>query len=182
MRTLTLDDSALVINGKKIFQRLVLDQGFYPDGIYTAPTDEALRGDIELSMAMGFNGARLHQKVFEQRFLYWADRLGYLCWGEMPSWGIDPSRPHTMTIFLREWLEVVARDFNAPCIVSSGIRCKSHNQKVGGVADSRHLSGKAMDFRIQGKTALETLSLVQKLPGVRYAYAIDRNYVHMDVK
>ena len=78
--------------------------------------------------------------------------------------------------------DTVRAHFNAPCIVSSGIRCKSHNQKVGGVADSRHLSGKAMDFRIQGKTALETLSLVQKLPGVRYAYAIDRNYVHMDVK
>lgn len=78
--------------------------------------------------------------------------------------------------------DTVRSHFNAPCIVSSGIRCKSHNQKVGGVADSRHLSGKAMDFRIKGKTALETLSFVQSLPGVRYAYAIDKNYVHMDVK
>ena len=55
--------------------------------------------------------------MFEQRFLYWADKLGYLCWGEMPSWGIDPARPHTMSIFLGEWLEAVNRDFNAPCIV-----------------------------------------------------------------
>ena len=117
LRTISFDGKKCLLNGKSVFQRLILDQGFYPDGIYTAPTDEALRRDIELSMAMGFNGARLHQKVFEQRFLYWADKLGYLCWGEMPSWGIDPSRPHTMTIFLREWLEVVARDFNAPCIV-----------------------------------------------------------------
>ena len=117
LRTVSLDGKHCLLNGKPVFQRLVLDQGFYPDGIYTAPTDEALRRDIELSMAMGFNGARLHQKVFEQRFLYWADRLGYLCWGEMASWGIDPAQPHTMSVFLREWLEVVARDFNAPCIV-----------------------------------------------------------------
>ena len=117
LRTISFDGKKCLINGKPVFQRLVLDQGFYPDGVYTAPTDDALRGDIELSMAMGFNGARLHQKVFEQRFLYWADKLGYLCWGEMASWGIDPSRPHTMSIFLREWLEVVERDFNAPCII-----------------------------------------------------------------
>ena len=117
LRTISFDGKKCLINGKPVFQRLVLDQGFYPDGIYTAPTDDALRGDIELSMAVGFNGARLHQKVFEQRFLYWADKLGYICWGEMPSWGIDPSKPHTMGIFMREWLEIVDRDFNAPSIV-----------------------------------------------------------------
>lgn len=117
LRTISFAGKKCLINGKPVFQRLILDQGFYPDGIYTAPTDDTLRRDIEMSMAMGFNGARLHQKVFEQRFLYWADKLGYLCWGEMPSWGIDPARPHTMTIFLREWLEVIERDFNAPCIV-----------------------------------------------------------------
>lgn len=117
LRTISFDGKKCLINGRPVFQRLILDQGFYPDGVYTAPTDEALKHDIELSMAMGFNGARLHQKVFEQRFLYWADKLGYICWGEMPSWGIEPSHPHTMTIFLREWLEVVERDFNAPCIV-----------------------------------------------------------------
>ena len=117
LRTISFDGKKCLINGKPVFQRLILDQGFYPDGIYTAPTDEALKHDIEMSMAMGFNGARLHQKVFEQRFLYWADKLGYICWGEMPSWGIEPSRAHTMTIFLREWLEVVERDFNAPSIV-----------------------------------------------------------------
>ena len=117
LRTISFDGKKCLINGKPVFQRLILDQGFYPDGIYTAASDEKLRGDIEMSMAMGFNGARLHQKVFEQRFLYWADKLGYICWGEMPSWGINPARPHTMSIFLREWLEVVDRDFNSPSIV-----------------------------------------------------------------
>ncbi len=117
LRTISLDGKKCLINGKPVFQRLVLDQGFYPDGIWTAPSDDALRGDIEKSIAMGFNGARLHQKVFEQRFLYWADKLGYLCWGEMGNWGVEPSNPPVMGIFLREWLEVVARDFNSPCII-----------------------------------------------------------------
>ena len=117
LRSICLDGNICRINGRPVFQRLVLDQGFYPDGIWTAPSDDALRADIERAMAMGFNGARLHQKVFEQRFLYWADRLGYLCWGEMGNWGIDPAKPHTMGIFLREWLEVVARDYNSPSII-----------------------------------------------------------------
>ena len=117
LRTISFDGMKCLINGKPVFQRLILDQGFFMDGIYTAPTDEDLKGDIERSMAMGFNGARLHQKVFEQRFLYWADKLGYICWGEMPSWGIDPAKPTTLPIFLREWMEVVKRDFNSPAIV-----------------------------------------------------------------
>ena len=78
--------------------------------------------------------------------------------------------------------DTVRGHFGAPCIVSSGIRCEKHNKAVGGVASSRHLSGKAMDFSIKGKTAIETLAYVQQLPAVRYAYAIDKNYVHMDVK
>ena len=76
----------------------------------------------------------------------------------------------------------VRAHFNSPCIVSSGVRCEAHNKKVGGVANSRHLTGKAMDFSIRGKTAVEVLAAVQKFPAVRYAYAIDKNYVHMDVK
>jgi beta-glucuronidase len=64
------------VNGKAVFQRLVLDQGYWPESLMTAPDEAALVKDIELSMAAGFNGARLHQKVFEERFLYHADRLG----------------------------------------------------------------------------------------------------------
>ncbi len=143
LRTISFDGMKCLINGKPVFQRLVLDQGFYPDGIYTAPSDDALRGDIELSMAMGFNGARLHQKVFEQRFLYWADRLGYLCWGEMANWGIDPAKPHTMGIFLREWLEVVDRDFNAPCIVGW---CP-YNETWGEDGDGLHRLTMQMTYR-----------------------------------
>lgn len=117
IRSLLWQDGKMLLNGKPVFQRLVLDQGFYPDGIYTAPSDEALRRDIELSMAAGFNGARLHQKVFEERFLYWADKLGYLVWGEQGSWGLDHSRPESVLHFLPEWMEIVQRDISHPAIV-----------------------------------------------------------------
>lgn len=117
LRDVRIAGKRVLINNRSVFQRLILDQGFYPDGIYTAPSDEALRRDIELSMAMGFNGARLHQKVFEERFLCWADRLGYLVWGEFPSWGIDTAHPQALERFLPEWVEVVERDFNHPSII-----------------------------------------------------------------
>ena len=112
-----IEGSAFRINGRKVFQRLVLDQGFYPDGIYTAPTDEALRRDIELSMEAGFNGARLHQKVFEERFHNRADRLGYLVWGEFPSWGIDIDTPGGLAATAQEWTEIVLRDRNHPSLI-----------------------------------------------------------------
>jgi beta-galactosidase/beta-glucuronidase len=117
LRSIYLDDMAFRINGKSVFQRLVLDQGFYPDGIYTAPTDEDLRKDIEISQGLGFNGARLHEKIFEPRFLYWADRLGYLVWGEHANWGLDISTSKGLEQFLPEWLEAVERDFNHPAII-----------------------------------------------------------------
>lgn len=117
MREVKLDGPRFLINQKSVFQRLVLDQGFYPDGIYTAPSDEALVNDIKLSMAAGFNGARLHEKVFEARFLYHCDRLGYLTWGEAPNWGLDHSAYTSFEAFLPEWLEIVERDFNHPSII-----------------------------------------------------------------
>lgn len=117
MRKVSIDGNAVLLNDKPVFQRLVLDQGFYPDGIWTAPSDEALRRDIELSMAAGFNGARLHQKVFEPRFLYWADKLGYLVWGEYPSYGANYAEPVVNTPILQEWVEVITRDRNHPSII-----------------------------------------------------------------
>ena len=117
LRNVALDGYKFLINGKSVFQRLVLDQGFYKDGIYTAKDDEELRRDIELSMSLGFNGARLHQKVFEPRFLYWCDKLGYIVWGEYASWGFDHSNPKSVYIFLSEWGEAVERDFNHPSII-----------------------------------------------------------------
>ena len=117
MRTVAINREGMFINGRYVYGRFVLDQGFYPDGIYTAPTDEALIADIENSMRLGFNGARLHQKVFEPRFLYHADRLGYLVWGEMPNWGWDHVDGANIYGFLPEWLEAMDRDMMHPSIV-----------------------------------------------------------------
>lgn len=107
----------VLLNNKVRFLRLVLDQGYYPDGIYTAPSDDALRRDIELAKNMGFDGARLHQKVFEPRFLYWADRLGYLVAGEFPDWGADLSNASARDALLDEWISIIRRDFNHPSII-----------------------------------------------------------------
>lgn len=116
-REIRVEGPAILINGKRVFQRLILDQGFYPDGIWTAPSDAALKGDIELSMAAGFNGARLHEKVFEPRFLYWADKLGYLVWGEFPNWGLNYKDKRIEKPMRDEWAEIVKRDRNHPSVV-----------------------------------------------------------------
>jgi beta-galactosidase/beta-glucuronidase len=118
LRKVHIEGNRLFLNNAPLYLRLVLDQGFYPDGIWTAPSDAALRRDIELALRAGFNGARLHQKVFEERFHYWADRLGYLTWGESPSWGMDIKNPLAARNFLSEWREVVVRDRNHPSIIA----------------------------------------------------------------
>lgn len=118
LRDITLHDGRFHINGKSVYLRFVLDQGFYPDGIWTAPTDDALRRDIQLSMAAGFNGARLHQKVFESRYHYWADRLGYLTWSEWPSWGLDYTDYSSARAFQTEVRDVVMDLRNHPSIIA----------------------------------------------------------------
>jgi beta-galactosidase/beta-glucuronidase len=121
LRSVTVDGTAVLLNGRRVFQRLVLDQGWYPEGLMTAPGDQDLVRDIELALAAGFNGARLHQKVFEERFLYHADRLGYLVWGEFGDWGAKVGGWHERQVptasFITEWLEVVERDYNHPSII-----------------------------------------------------------------
>lgn len=122
LRSIAIQGKKVLINGKSVFQRQVLDQGYYPDGILTAPSDEALIRDIELSMAVGFNSARLHQKVFEERFLYHADRLGYLVWGEFCDWGAGgygPTHDHQKqsATFITQWVEEMERDYSHPSII-----------------------------------------------------------------
>lgn len=117
LRNIWFDGYKFMLNGKSVFQRLVLDQGFYPDGIYTAPSDAELLNDIRRSMACGFNGARLHEKVFEERFLYHCDKEGYLVWGEYANWGLDHTKPEAIYSFLPEWLSEIDRDFNHPAII-----------------------------------------------------------------
>ena len=118
MRKVHTANGRFYLNNQPYFQRLVLDQGFYPEGIWTAPTDEALKNDIVLGKEAGFNGARLHQKVFEERYYYWADKLGYITWGESASWMLDVNRELAARNFLSEWSEVVVRDRNHPSLVT----------------------------------------------------------------
>src|SRR5205814_4838911 len=94
----------------------VLDQGYFPGGLLTAPSDAALRRDIRLAQAFGFNGARKHQKVEDPRWLHWADRLGFLAWGEMPNAHAPTAEAERMT--RAEWTEVVRRDEGHPCVVA----------------------------------------------------------------
>lgn len=116
MRDVTFDGKTFLLNGKKIFLRMILDQGFYPDGIYTAKTEENLINDIKLSQKAGFNGARLHQKVFEERFLYHCDKMGYLVFAEFPDAGIDKQEEHYLAV-AREWTEEMVRDYSHPSII-----------------------------------------------------------------
>ncbi|GAB2582005.1 glycoside hydrolase family 2 [Streptomyces capparidis] len=122
LRSVAIDGKAVLLNGRAVFQRLVLDQGWYPDGLMTAPSDEALVRDITLAMRAGFNGARLHQKVFEERFLHHADRLGYLVWGEFGDWGCSGQGPEgdnqrPTASYTAQWLEAVERDYSHPSII-----------------------------------------------------------------
>ncbi len=117
MRKVAINGYAIEINDKPVYQRLVLDQGFYADSIITAPDIETLEKDILLSKKVGFNGARLHMKVFEPYTLYYADKLGYLCWGEFANWGLDDSHVGYLNAFIPGWLEAVERDYSSPALV-----------------------------------------------------------------
>ena len=116
IRGLALSRKGLMLNGRPYYQRLVLDQGFWPEGRYTAPSDAALRRDIELAKEAGFNGCRKHMKVEEARFLYWADKLGFLVWGEFPAPYVFNAEAHRN--FLLEWPQAVERDRMHPSIAA----------------------------------------------------------------
>ena len=107
---------SFMLNGRPYFLRLVLDQGYWPESGATPPDDDAIRRDVELAKAMGFNGVRKHQKLEDPRYLYWADRLGLLVWEEMPS----AYRYNTRSIerITSEWKDALKRDVSHPCIVA----------------------------------------------------------------
>lgn len=116
LRSVGVDEYRFLLNGRPYHMRLVLDQGYWPDGGLTAPDDAALRRDVELAKAMGFNGVRKHQKIEDPRYLYWADRLGLLVWEEMPSaYRFTTASVERLT---REWIEALRRDVSHPCIVA----------------------------------------------------------------
>lgn len=116
LRSVQARDGFFQLNGRPYPLRLVLDQGYWTDGLMTAPSGEALRRDVELAKAMGFNGVRKHQKIEDPRYLYWADTLGLLVWEELPS--AYAFGPDTVARLTRTWLEVIERDYNHPSIVT----------------------------------------------------------------
>ena len=141
MRSIEVKKNKIYLNGKKLYQRLVLDQGFYPNGIWTAPSDKDLKNDIILSMKAGFNGARLHEKVFEDRFHYWADKLGYITWAEFPNWGMNENAKASETYFLREWPRIVNYLKNHPSIITwtpfnetNTLECNAQHKKLMRIA------------------------------------------------
>jgi beta-galactosidase/beta-glucuronidase len=116
LRGIELRDGQFLLNGKPTYMKMVLDQGFWPDGYLIAPSDEALQTDIGWIKRFGFNGVRKHQKIEDPRWLYWCDRLGLLVWEEMPNareWS-----PKAEELLSAEWQDAVRRDFNHPCIVA----------------------------------------------------------------
>lgn len=116
LRSFAIDGERLLMNGWPIRLRMVLDQGYWPEGGLTAPEPSALRRDVELARAMGFNAVRKHQKIEDPRYLYWADRLGLLVWEEMPSAYRFTAR--SVKRLMQEWMEVIDRDFSHPCIIT----------------------------------------------------------------
>jgi beta-galactosidase/beta-glucuronidase len=115
LRSAHINRDRFMLNGRPYFLRLVLDQGYWADTLLTAPSDDALRRDVELAKEMGFNGVRKHQKIENPRYLYWADKLGLLVWEEMPS--AYRFTPTAVKRLVREWAEVIERDYNHPCII-----------------------------------------------------------------
>nr|WP_314622821.1 glycoside hydrolase family 2 TIM barrel-domain containing protein [uncultured Noviherbaspirillum sp.] len=115
MRSVAISRDRFMLNGRPYHLRLVLDQGYWDDSLMTAPSDDALRRDVELAKEMGFNGVRKHQKIEDPRYLYWADRLGLMVWEEMPSAYRFTNK--AITRMVQEWTEVIDRDYSHPCIV-----------------------------------------------------------------
>lgn len=116
LREVSVQGDRVLLNGRAYPLRLVLDQGYWPDSGMTPPDDEAIRRDVELAKAMGFNGVRKHQKIEDPRYLYWADRFGLLVWEEMPSAYRFTSR--SISRMKAEWEAVIERDYSHPCIMA----------------------------------------------------------------
>jgi beta-galactosidase/beta-glucuronidase len=116
LRTLAIQGDRIVLNGRPYHLRMVLDQGYWPQTGLTAPDDDALRQDVELAKAMGFNGVRKHQKIEDPRYLHWADVLGLLVWEEMPSAYRFTKR--SIQRLTREWMDAIRRDYSHPCIIA----------------------------------------------------------------
>ncbi len=116
LRDICIENSNILLNGEPFYQRLILDQGYWEESHLTPPDEEALIKDIDAIIAMGYNGVRKHQKVEDERFLYWCDVKGLLVWSEMGAAyhysdaGVEE--------FTKEWMEIVQQNYSHPCIIT----------------------------------------------------------------
>jgi len=115
-RKISTHDGLIYLNNRPFYLRLVLDQGYWPESLLTPPSDEAIQYDIKMTKAFGFNGVRKHQKVEDPRYLYWADKLGLLVWGEMAN--AQEYSEEYVARFVDEWQQIIWRDYNHPSIIA----------------------------------------------------------------
>ena len=116
MRKVSIVDGKVALNNRPYYLRMVLAQGYWPDGVYTPATVEAFEADIRLAKAMGFNGVRMHQKIEDPYFYYFADRLGLLVWEEMPSPYAFGDR--MLEKLVVQWIQAIRRDRNHPSVIA----------------------------------------------------------------
>lgn len=116
VRSIDIADGKIYLNGKELYQKLALDQGYWRESLLTPPDEQALINDILDMSAMGFNGVRKHQKVEDERYLYYADIMGFIVWAEMPSMYLNTEK--SRSTFEREWLLAVDQQRNHPSVLT----------------------------------------------------------------
>ncbi len=116
MRKIHIENGQILLNNVPLYQRLILDQGYWEESHLTPPSEEALVQDIDLVLAAGYNGVRKHEKIEDERFLYWCDRKGLLVWCEMPS--TYSFQEKAVAHFTSQWIEIVRQNYSHPCIVT----------------------------------------------------------------
>lgn len=116
MREIRIDKSNILLNGHPLYQKLILDQGYWQDSHLTPPSEEALIEDIDKIMKLGYNGLRKHQKTEDERFLYWCDVKGMLVWSE--SAAAYQFSDYAVEEFTKEWMEIVRQNYNHPSIIT----------------------------------------------------------------
>ena len=150
LRSVCISNGRILLNGEVLYQRLILDQGYWKQSLLTPPDEESIKKDIILAKQMGFNGARKHQKIEDPRYYYWADRLGFLVWGEMPS--CYKFTDNTLKNTSAELTEFIERDYNHPSIItwvtvneSWGMRNIRTDSSQQSLANMLYYQAKALD-------------------------------------
>lgn len=150
MRKISIEGNNILLNNRAYYLKLVLDQGYWAESLLTPPSDDAIKFDVEMTKKFGFNGARKHQKIEDPRYYYWADKLGLLVWGEMPSpYDFNSEQTENVT---REFIDFINRDYNHPSIMawvplneSWGVRNIISDSMQQSFGESLYYAAKAMD-------------------------------------